>query len=167
MDLKKTMNTDFLGSWDFKKDEKKILTIKQVVQREVYNPNTRRNENTTVMEFTNHPCALILNATNKKMLIKLFQSSITEDYHGKNIALITKNILVRKEEMEAVRIDNTLPTQPAALKPAKKELFNELHKGWDAACEAIKTGKVTIEQIKSKYELAPETVEKLKTYETV
>ena len=31
MDLKKTMNTDYLGSWDFKKGEKKILTVKEIV----------------------------------------------------------------------------------------------------------------------------------------
>lgn len=164
MDLKKTMNTDYIGSWDFKTGEKKVLTIKEIVQKTVFNPNKNKDELSVIMYFSNHPCGMFLNTTNKKMLIKLFATSETEQYNGKNITLITKMIRVRGEDMEAVRIDSTLPSQPASPTPTKKEILNELHKGWEPACEALKTGSVTIEQIQKKYELTEESVVKLKAY---
>lgn len=164
MDLKKTMNTDYIGSWDFKTGEKKVLTIKEIVQKTVFNPNKNKDELSVIMYFSNHPCGMFLNTTNKKMLIKLFTTSETDQYKGKNITLVTKMIRVRGEDMEAVRIDNTLPSQPATPTPTKKETLNELHKGWEPACEALKTGSVTIEQIQKKYELTDETVVKLKFY---
>ena len=167
MDLKKTMNTDYLGSWDFKTGEKKVLTVKDVEEKKVYNPNKNKEELSVIMTFQNHPCGMFLNTTNKKVLIKLFGTSDTDQYKGKNITLITKMIRVRGEEMEAVRIADTLPTQPAPPQATKKEILNELHKGWEPACEAIKNGSVTIEQITKKYELTAETVEKLKAYEKV
>jgi hypothetical protein len=167
MDLKKTMNTDYLGSWDFKTGETKVLTIKEVVEKKIYNPNKNKDEMTTIMYFTNHPCGLILNTTNKKTLIKVFQTSITEQYHGKNVGLITKLIKVRGEDIEAVRIADKLPIQPAAATPKTKELFAPEHKGWDAAVEALKQKTVTIDQIKSKYELTEETIQILKSHETI
>jgi hypothetical protein len=167
MDLKKTMNTDYLGSWDFKTGEKKVLTIKEIVQKSVFNPNKNKDELSVIMYFSNHPCGMFLNTTNKKMLIKLFGTSETDQYKSKNIQLITKMIRVRGEEMEAVRIDGALPIQPATPQATKKEILNELHKGWEPACEAIKNGSVTIDQISKKYELTADVVEKLKAYETV
>lgn len=165
MDLKKTMNTDYLGSWDFTKGEKKILTVKEILVKKVFNPNKNAEENTAIMYFTNHQCGLILNTTNKKMLIKLFGTSETESYHGKNVCLITSEIKVRGEWIEAVRIDKTLPQQKATEQPKEKELFNENHKGWLIAVETLANGGTTVDKIMSKYQLTPENEELLRSYE--
>ena len=164
MDLKKTMNTDYLGSWDFKTGETKVLTIKEIVEKKVFNPNKNRDEMSTLMYFSNHPCGMFLNTTNKKKLIKLFGTSETTHMHGKNISLITKMIKVRGEDVEAVRIADTLPKQPAD-KIKEKEVFDENHKGWPAAIEALKTGQVTVEAIEKKYKLTELVIQELKSYE--
>ena len=156
MDLKKLMNTDYLGSWDFRENEKKILTIKEVTQKKVYNPNKNAEELSTVMFFSNYQLGMFLNVTNAKMLIKLFGTSETDNLKGKNITLITKKIKVRGEWIEAVRIDDKLPQQPATPNPVEKENFTPEHKGWVAAVDSLKAGAVTIEQIKAKYTLSEE-----------
>ena len=166
MDLKKTMNTDYLGSWDFKKDETKILTIKDVVVKKVFNPNKSSEEETAIMYFTNHQCGMILNTTNKKTLIKLFQTSETDFYKGKNIALVTTEIKVRGEWIEAVRVAKELPKQQADA-PKEKEVMDKNHKGWQLAIDSLKSKSVTVEQIKTKYKLSEQSEKELKSYEKV
>lgn len=165
MDLKKTMNTDYIGSWDFIKNEKKVLTVKEVVQKMVFNPNKNRDENSVILYFSNHPCGMFLNTTNKKMLIKLFGTSETEKYVGKNIGLITKLIKVRGEDIEAVRIDSVLPTSTPSAPPKEKVVMDKDHKGWDAMLEAVKSGTYTANKLRESYTISDDVLLIIQGYE--
>ena len=162
MDLKKIMNTDYLGSWDFKENEIKTLNIKIVEQRKVFNPTSNKEELSLVMFFNNYPLGMFVNVTNAKMLIKLFGTSETDNYKGKNISLKTTKIRVKGETIDAVRIADKLPPQtaPQTAPPQKVEL-NEAYSGWDAAVNALIAKTITIEVIKQKYILTPENEQKL------
>lgn len=162
MDLKKIMNTDYLGSWDFKENEVKTLNIKIVEQRKVFNPTSNREELSLVMFFNNYPLGMFVNVTNAKMLIKLFGTSETDYYKGKNISLKTSKIRVKGETIDAVRIADKLPPQNTTqTAPPVKVDFNENHEGWQAAINSLIAKTVTIEQIKGKYILSPENEQKL------
>jgi len=164
MDLKKTMNTDFLGAWDFKDNEQKVLTVKEVVEKIVFNPNKNKDEKSVILYFSNHPCGCFLNTTNKKALIKLFGTSETDEYVGKNITLVTKSIRVKGENMDAVRIDSILPTQPANKPPTKVDM-NDKHKGWEPMIEAVKNGTYTAVKLRESYNIDDATFKTIESYE--
>ena len=164
MDLKKTMNLDYIGAWDFQDGEQKVLTIKNVVEKEVFNPNKNRDELSVIIYFSNHNCGMFLNTTNKKKLIKLFGTSETSEFSGKNITLITKKIKVKKEIIDAVRIVDTLPTQPANKPPTKVDM-NDKHKGWEPMIEAVKTGTYTAVKLRESYNIDDATFKTIESHE--
>jgi hypothetical protein len=108
---------------------------------------------------------MFLNTTNKKTLIKLFGTSETDQYVGKNITLITKLIKVRGEEIEAVRIDTVLPTQKPSAPPKEKVVMDKDHKGWDAMLEAVKAGTYTANKLRESYTISDDVLLIIQSYE--
>ena len=147
--FKKLKNPTYLGSWDLADENgkfiDKIVTLVDVKKEMVHDGNGGKEE--CVTATIKEGKSLILNATNLKTIAKVFDSNFIEDWAGKKIVLTVKKIKAFGEFHDALRV---LPQAP------KKEELNPTHPSWGAAKEAIKNGKTTIEQIKTKYTISDE-----------
>ena len=112
--MKMGKNPDYLGSWDLEDLPKReiTLTIKSITEKSV--PNGRgQNEKCAVCEFSENVKPMILNPTNKKMLVKLFKTKDTDNLRGKKITIGLLHGKWFGEEQDALRIRPVVPAQTA------------------------------------------------------
>lgn len=140
---KKLQNPDYLGSWDFQPNEIKLLTIKKVVQEEVYDQQTRMKDLCSVVYWNEPTQKMILNTTNSKAISDLFKSPYIEDWINGKIGVRVEQIKAFGQQMDAVRVCNIPELTPN-------------HPRWEGASKSIQSGQVTIEQIKSRFIISPE-----------
>ena len=107
---RKLTNPDYLGSYAFQPGEEKTLTMKEVKRELVYNPSGSGKEECTVVYFEEDVKPLILNATNAKMISKVWGTPYIEDWPGHKIILKVKKISAFGEMVDAVRVS---PDRPA------------------------------------------------------
>lgn len=111
--IDKLRNPNYLGGWDLQDENGKtndiIVTIKEVKSEFVFNQKAQMEEPVLTVFFLE--CKpIILNATNRKTLKKVTDTSYIEEMAGKRIQLTTKRIKAFGEFHDAIRIVATAPT---------------------------------------------------------
>ena len=144
--FKKLKNTEFLGSWDLIDDKGQtrniVATIKEIKKQMVHDGKGGQSE--CIVLFFNEFKPMIVNATNLKVTSKIMDSNYIEDWIGKKIEISTEKVRAFGEMHDALRIVKTsLDLTPS-------------HPKWNGDKEAIKSQKVTIEQIKKQFSISPE-----------
>lgn len=100
---KKLANKDYLGSWDIEQGSDLILTIAQIEQKQVKNPQGK-DEEVIVAEWYENYKPMILNVTNCKAIAKAHNSEYIEDWIGKRVSLFTTMVSAFGDTTEAIRI---------------------------------------------------------------
>lgn len=105
--IDKLRNPNYLGGWDLQDENGKtndiIVTIKEVKSEFVFNQKAQMEEPVLTV-FFNECKPIILNATNRKTLKKVTDTSFIEEMSGKRIQLTTKRIKAFGEFHDAIRI---------------------------------------------------------------
>lgn len=70
-----------------------------------------------IVSFSDHPRRLALNATNGKVLQRLFGTADTRQWIGRRITLYPSTTTFGSETVECIRVRETLPDQPPAAAP--------------------------------------------------
>lgn len=127
--IDKLRNPNYLGGWDLQDENGKtndiIVTIKEVKSEFVFNQKAQIEEPVLTV-FFNECKPIILNATNRKTLKKVTDTSYIEEMAGKCIQLTTKRIKAFGEFHDAIRIVNVVPTVIEKVDIAKcKTTLNE------------------------------------------
>jgi hypothetical protein len=112
--INKLRNPNYLGGWDLQDASGKtvdiIVTIKEIKRSEVFNQKSGAME----LELTVHFMEvkpIILNATNRKTLIKATETEFIEQMVGKKIQLTTQRGKWFGEFHDAIRIVNKKSSQ--------------------------------------------------------
>lgn len=112
--IDKLRNPNYLGGWDLQDENgittDKIVTIKEVKSEFVFNQKAQMEEPVLTV-FFNECKPIILNATNRKTLKKVTNTSYIEEMAGKKIQLTTKRIKAFGEFHDAIRIVNAIPQE--------------------------------------------------------
>lgn len=110
--IDKLRNPNYLGGWDLQDENGKahdiVVTIKEVKSEFVFNQKAQMEEPVLTV-FFNECKPIILNATNRKTLKKVTDTSYIEEMAGKRIQLTTKRIKAFGEFHDAIRIVNVVP----------------------------------------------------------
>lgn len=110
--IDKLRNPNYLGGWDLQDENGKthdiVVTIKEVKSEFVFNQKAQMEEPVLTV-FFNECKPIILNATNRKTLKKVTDTSYIEEMAGKRIQLTTKRIKAFGEFHDAIRIVNIVP----------------------------------------------------------
>jgi hypothetical protein len=101
---------NFLGGFEFKPGQEMILTIKNVEDREVFNPGDKKKENARTCSFVENVKPMILNVTNSKTLSVLYKSNFVEDWAGRKfIVWFDPTVRVGREQVGGLRIKDKHP----------------------------------------------------------
>lgn len=118
MDLAKSQKWEFLEGWMLHGKKDVTLTVKDVVSGDVYNPKTNETKDEYQVIFEETDKKLILNKTNLKMCVQLFESSESDDWRGRRIAVYGEWIKVGRDTVLGVRIRDK---EPPPRKPTRRE----------------------------------------------
>jgi hypothetical protein len=155
---KQLHNPDYLGAYSLMDNTGNykdiIVKFKSIKKKEVKGEDGKDSECIVAEVHNNKP--MILNATNCKMLTKLFSSPTVEDWVNKPVQLCVKKIKAFGDTVDALRVANKLPEPPQL-----PELTPQ-HEKWMGALTAMQEKNTTIEQIKKAYRISAEN-EKLLT----
>jgi len=145
---KKLAHPDYIGAYELMNgSENNDLTVQiKKVSREMITGADGKKEECTVCHLEKYK-PMILNATNQKVMTKLFNSPYIEDWAGKKMTLYVAKIKAFGETVDALRVR---PTPPVAA--ALPEL-TPTHAKWESAKKAIKDKNTTIEAIRKAYSL--------------
>lgn len=118
---KKMTNPDYLGSYAFDPGEEKTGTI-DYVRMESVTGSDGKKEDCIVCHFKERELKpLILNRTNCKTITKLLKTPYIENWAGRRIALVVKEVRAFGDVVDAVRVKTSLP-RDAAAKPIPCEM---------------------------------------------
>jgi Zn finger protein HypA/HybF involved in hydrogenase expression len=107
---KKLSNPDYLGAYSLEPGKDLILTIKSVKVEQVTGPDNRKEE-CTVLHFVEGAKPMIVNATNAKIITKLYKTPYIEEWEGKKIQVYSTEVKAFGDVVEALRIRPKVPTQ--------------------------------------------------------
>ena len=143
---KKLTNPNYVGAYDFAPNEQRTLLIIKVVSEMVQAPDAKDKESCIVAYFKEGK-PMILNKTNCKTISKIYGTPMIEEWAGKRITLEVRKVKAFGEITDALRVMEQRPELPE---------LNSAHEKWADAVKALKSGQVTIEQIKKNYKLSKE-----------
>lgn len=139
---KKLTNPNYLGAYALEDGKDLILTIKDVREETVTGTDGKK-EDCVVCYFYESVKPMILNATNMKMIQKLYKTPYIEQWRGKQIQVGIEKIKAFGDLVDALRVRKVLPKSSEAIKC-------EMCQG-----EIMPMGNMTSEQLagytKSKY----------------
>jgi hypothetical protein len=148
---KKLNNPNYIGAYELMgvTDE---LTVKitKVVKESIKNMNGG-DEDCTIAYLENQK-PMILNATNCKIISKIYNTPFIEDWAGLKITLIVQQVKAFGDIVDALRIKQTIPSK-IKLAPG--------HEKWADAVKYYSDNN-NIDNIKKHYELSKENEKKLK-----
>ena len=128
--IDKLRNPNYLGGWDLQDENGKttdlVVTIKEVKSEFVFNQKAQIEEPVLTVIF-NECKPIILNATNRKTLKKVTDTSYIEEMAGKRIKLTTKRIKAFGEFHDAIRIVNEIVTDAVEKPVAVAECIAKLN----------------------------------------
>lgn len=151
---KRLHNPDYLGAYSLDPGKDMILTI-DYVRNEMVTGSDGKKEECTVAHFSEKQKPMILNVTNMKAIASAHGTPYIEEWRGKKIQIFATMIKAFGEEVEALRIR---PKAPQITKP----VFDQNHKGWTAALEALSKEETTIDYLTKKYSISDESLTMLK-----
>ena len=111
---KKLHNPDYLGAYSLEPGKDMILTIKTVKNEQVTGPDNRKEE-CMVMNFIENVKPMIVNATNAKVIEKLYKTPYIEEWSGQKIQLFADKIKAFGDVVDALRIRPKIPSAPVAI----------------------------------------------------
>lgn len=123
---KKLTNPNYIGSWDFKPNEERILTVERVLQEEVVDMEAIKKDANAkkpciVAHFREDSKPMILNKTNCKMMQGLYNTPIIEEWAGKRIIVKVEKVKAFGKLEDALRIKNEVPAASAPVAVACEE----------------------------------------------
>ena len=111
---KKMTNPDYSGAYAFDPGEEKTGTI-DYVRMEPVTGSDGKKEDCIVCHFKERDLKpMILNTTNCKMITKLYKTPYIENWAGKKITLVVREVKAFGEIVDAVRVKATIPKDAAA-----------------------------------------------------
>ena len=106
---KKMTNPDYLGSYAFDPNEEKTATIDFVRTESVAGTDGKR-EDCIVCHFRERDLKpLILNRTNCKAITKLYKTPYIENWAGKRVTMVVRQVKAFGDVVDAVRIKPVIP----------------------------------------------------------
>lgn len=148
---KKTQNPDFIGAYALEENQDLVLTIKSIRQEKFKGMDGKEDEG-LIARFEEDVKPMIINATNAKMITKLYKTPYIEEWVGKKIQVYASVVRAFGEDVEALRIRDLKPKVKEIdpkeaikkLKGAKtqdelKTAYLSLSKGEQSHPEVIKT----------------------------
>src|SRR5688572_17896053 len=106
---KKLTNPNYIGAYSLQPGEEITREIVKVVREQVAGADGKKEECTVAYLKNEKP--FILNATNCKILSKIFKSPYIENWLGQSIIIYAQTIRAFGEDMEALRIKPQLALQ--------------------------------------------------------
>ena len=142
---KKLDNPNYLGAYSLQDGENKEINavIDRVIVEDVSSANGTEPCKVAYLKGLK---PMILNATNCKIIEKLFNSPYIDDWAGKTITLYVAKIRAFGSDMEALRVKTTAPVITLPELTPNTE-------AWANCIKALNNG-YTIGQIKEKYKLS-------------
>lgn len=151
--FKKLRNPSYIGSYELMVGTNSVelnVTIERAVKEMVQNGD--KKEEAMVIYLKGHK-PMIVNSTNAKNISKALNSPYIEDWVGKDITLYVAKIRAFGENVDALRVKTV-----TSIKQLPSLEINTPN--FEAVKTALSSGKFTIEQVKSKYQVS-ESVQKL------
>ena len=109
---------NYIGEADFQEGEEKIVTIRNVVQKESVQTAEGKSDKAVVHFAESGIKPMILNVTRSKSISKVAGSDYFEDWPGVRIKLyVEKGIPAFGERVNAVRVRNVKPRESAPIPP--------------------------------------------------
>lgn len=105
---KKLANPDYLGAYALDPGKDMILTIKSVAEENITGADGKK-EDCIVMRFRENVKPMIINATNAKMIQKIYHTPYIEDWSGCKIQLYVDQVKAFGEVVDALRIRPYVP----------------------------------------------------------
>ena len=151
--FKKLRNPSYIGSYELMVGTNSVelnVTIERAVKEMVQNGD--KKEEAMVIYLKGHK-PMIVNSTNAKNISKALNSPYIEDWVGKDITLYVAKIRAFGENVDALRVKTVTSIKQLPTLEINTPNF-------EAVKTALSSGKFTIEQVKSKYQVS-ESVQKL------
>lgn len=151
--FKKLRNPSYIGSYELMVGTNSVelnVTIERAVKEMVQNGD--KKEEAMVIYLKGHK-PMIVNSTNAKNISKALNSPYIEDWVGKDITLYVAKIRAFGENVDALRVKTVTSIKQLPVLEVGTPNF-------EAVKTALSSGKFTIEQVKSKYQVS-ESVQKL------
>lgn len=151
--FKKLRNPSYIGSYELMVGTNSVelnVTIERSVKEMVQNGD--KKEEAMVIYLKGHK-PMIVNSTNAKNISKALNSPYIEDWVGKDITLYVAKIRAFGENVDALRVKTVTSIKQLPALEVNTPNF-------EAVKTALSSGKFTIEQVKSKYQVS-ESVQKL------
>lgn len=145
---KKLTHPDYIGAYELMDggaNKELTVTIEKVVRQMVQGADGKKEE-CTVAHLKAGVKPFILNATNQKIMSKLFGSPFIEDWQGRKMILYVAKVKAFGDTVDALRVKTTAPELPE---------LTPTHEKWEGAKTALKAGNTTIEAIRKQYKLSP------------
>lgn len=151
---KKLDNPNYLGAYSLMDGETTELTttIEKVVIEDV---KSERGSEQCKVAYLKGQKPMILNATNCKVIQKIYDTPYIEEWSGKQITLFVAKIKAFGDTVEALRVR---PQKPKA--KTLPELLPTDEKNWNKVIQAL-NNNYTIGQIAKKWMISKENIELL------
>lgn len=107
---KKLTNPDYLGVYSLEDGQDMILTISHVCEETVTGQDGKK-EKCVVCHFREKCKPMILNATNMKMISKLYDTPYVEEWPGKKIQVGSERVKAFGEIVDALRVRKIIPSE--------------------------------------------------------
>ena len=145
---KKFDNPNYLGAYSLMDGQtsEMVVTIDKVIIEDVKN---EKGSDQCKVAYIKGQKPLILNATNCKIITKIYDTPYIEDWSGKQITHYVAKIKAFGDTLDALRIKPKIPV-------VKLPSLTPSHNRWDGARLAISEGNTTIEAIKKAFTLTKE-----------
>jgi len=144
---KQLQNPNYIGAYSLPDGKDLVVEITDVKRETVKGEGGKVDECTVAYLKNQKP--MILNATNSKMIAKIYSTPYVEEWIGKKITLYVSITSLKGETVECLRIRNAAPVQG-------KPKLTSTHPKWDGAVKAIKAGTYTVEKLKEQFEISKE-----------
>jgi hypothetical protein len=104
---KKLTNPDYLGSYDFEPNEKRVVTILNVTREMITGAEGKKEKHTIAKLHNSKP--MILNKTNCKAITKAYGTPYIEDWVNISITLYVAKVKAFGDTVDALRVEMTKP----------------------------------------------------------
>ncbi|MEP7198024.1 MAG: hypothetical protein ABI851_16010 [Saprospiraceae bacterium] len=145
---KKLQNPNYLGAYSLNEGQDLIVEIVDIKREAVKGEGGKSDECT--IAYLKDAKPMILNATNQKMITKIYGTPYVEEWVGKKITLYVSSTNLRGEKVECLRIRDLQVTSKK-----KPELTPE-HSKWKGAMKAIAEGTYSLQKLSETFTISEE-----------
>jgi len=148
---RKVMNTKYLNG-DELPENGSVVTIVEAETVEIFSPKTRDKEEHTLLKFKAIDKPMILTNRKAKQLSQVVGSALMADWIGEKIHIYPKQEKHFGEWFPVINVKKANVVKPT---------LDEKSEGWKKACEAVRSGSMTVEGIEKHYKLSAKTKKQL------